>query len=92
MKKYNLTNEQKTTLYMYEEMFTKACISDYVSGVTKQDFDLVKKIYVEITKSQESLNYGCSYCVLKLFKNMGEIYYESKQRNEGEEHTASGSM
>ena len=89
MGKYYLTNEKLIIFDKYADIFTKALFSDYVSGVTKQDFDLVKRMYVELTGSQESLNYGCSYCVLKLFKNMGEIYYESKRRNEQEKSSES---
>ena len=85
MKKYNLTNEDVITLYMYEEMFTKALTYDYISGVLKQDFDKVKEIYLRITGSQESLNIGCSYCVLQLFKNMGGIYYEFRKNNKESE-------
>lgn len=89
MKKYNLTNEELKTLYSYEEMFTKALTYDYISGVLKQDFDKVKEIYVRLTGSQETLNIGCSYCVIKLFKSMGEIYYEFRKNNKESESTES---
>lgn len=70
-----ITEEQKLILNKYEYLFNMSINQNYIVGVSNTQFDEVLNIYKEITGSEEQLKNNCSYCVLQLFKKIGEIYY-----------------
>lgn len=72
-----LDKEEINTLSKYEKLFDTAINNNYVSGVSKVDFDIIHKIYMKVSKSKEILVVSCNYCVITLMQKMGGIYYKT---------------
>lgn len=83
MKYFN--KEQMEILTPHENNFTTAIHSDYVAFTSVYNHKRVVEIYEQTTGVLISHNYNCKACVLKNFKIIGELYFESKKYYENEQ-------
>lgn len=71
--------EQMEILTPHEKNFTTAVYGDYVTFTSVYNHKRVVEIYEQTTGIILSHNYNCKTCIVKNYKTVGELYFESKQ-------------
>ena len=71
-----MTEEHYNILKGYEFYLDNALNKDYLIGMSGTIINDISNIWNEISGNKQPLNSGCSYCVLKLFKDVAKIYYQ----------------
>ena len=76
----NLTIGDRSKLKKYEKYLETAFYHSYVTGMT-----MAEKIDIESVYSKyftEKLSIGCSACIMKMLKCLGNLYFNKKgERN-----------
>ena len=64
----------------YEADFKRAIESRYAKGITREEFDLLSRIYRETLNRQA--NPSCGGCVLQMLTSIGRLYFNFKKELE----------
>lgn len=68
------TKEQMEVLKQYENNFYTAIHSGYIRNITASKMDLI-----EATTGEKCNNRSCSHCVLSFIRQVGTVYYATKE-------------
>lgn len=84
------TDDDVITLAPYEEKLRKAYYSRYITGITKEDWEVVYSVFKD-TIGTTGMHYGCGYCEVYVFGKIGKLYFkrmeEMKEKEEKEDGT-----
>lgn len=69
----------KKILSKYEQNLRTAYYSDYSRNMPRIAIEEIEKVVYDELGTSQTLNYNCSYCILKLLKQAGKIYFESNE-------------
>lgn len=73
-----MNKNQYESLIRYEEYFNTAVYGNYIRSISKNDIQSVASIYEAM--GFHSGNLHCDSCVFRMFKNIGKLFYEYRQK------------
>jgi hypothetical protein len=73
-----MTTEQYESLQPFEDILLCAYQQQFVRGVEQEQFNLIKTIYLDITKCYDEYRLNCSSCVIRLYSEVGRLYIQHK--------------
>lgn len=81
----NLTEEIYNRLTKYRKNLYSACYLDYVRLSSLQDKEELASIFKTIFNKDSGILSGCSRCILRDTKAMGELYFKDEKIKKEEE-------
>ena len=90
MKDIRLTKEQMEALAPYEEHLRTAYKSGWARNITTGKFRSMKALYDNITGKNNNVNGNCGFCVLDMLRNLGQVYFYTKEIEAREEAEKKG--
>lgn len=81
----NLTEEIYNRLTKYRKNLYSACYLDYVRLSSLQDKEELASIFKTIFYKDSGILSGCSRCILRDTKAMGELYFKDEKIKKEEE-------
>lgn len=81
----NLTEEIYNRLTKYRKNLYSACYLDYVRLSSLQDKEELASIFKAIFSKDSGILSGCSRCILRDTKAMGELYFKDEKIKKEEE-------
>lgn len=80
----NFTDEQYAILSQWEDNYRTAIRSQWSRSIGRTAALTIHGIYSSVVKGAPHLNHSCGSCVLRLLRNVGNLYFADKAEREEE--------
>ena len=77
-----LNDEQYEYLSQFEDRFYTAVFADWARKPSPVVMQSIHRIWCEVTGRKEILRDSCAHCILRLMKDIGNLYYQEKAERE----------
>ena len=77
-----LNDEQYEYLSQFEDRFYTAVFADWARKPAPVVMQSIHRIWCEVTGRKEMLRDSCAHCILRLMKDVGNLYYQEKAERE----------
>lgn len=79
----NYTKKEMEFLKKYENQMYTAVHSNYCRYISSSELLQIQRIYERVSEAPYSLNMSCGHCVLKLIRSAGRLYFQQKEKKDG---------
>lgn len=87
MKDIYLTSEQIQQLKVLEPAFETVTKHNYKRGTTHKQNEMLLQIWNDANNTNRKVNWGCTACVMQIYKDMAQLYDKSVEKQKEEEIT-----